>query len=58
MRDGKVAGDKLTFEVALERGSIFFDLTVAGDQIKGDMKRVREDREQTAKLSLKRVVEK
>lgn len=58
MRNGKVAGDKVTFEVARERGSIFFDLTVTADQIKGDMKRVREDREQTAKVSLKRVVEK
>ena len=58
MKDGKVAGDKITFEVALERGSILFDLTVDGDQIKGNMKRVREGNEQNAKVSLKRVVEK
>jgi len=59
MRDGKVAGDKITFEVALERGSIFFDLTVvAGDQITGNMKRVRENSEQNAKVALKRVAEK
>jgi hypothetical protein len=37
MREGKVVGDKITFEVALERGSILFDLTVSGDEIKGDM---------------------
>jgi hypothetical protein len=58
MKEGKVAGEKVTFEVPLERGSILFTLTVTGDQGQGEMKMVREDREQTAKVSLKRVVEK
>jgi hypothetical protein len=58
MKDGKVVGDKITFEVPLERGSILFALTVEGDQIKGDMKRVREGGEQTAKVTLKRLGEK
>jgi hypothetical protein len=58
MREGKVAGDKVTFEVPLEQGSILFTLTVTGDQGQGEMKMVRGDKEQTAKVSLKRVVEK
>ena len=58
-QNGKVEGDKLSFEIALGNGvTISFNLTVTGDEIKGDMKRVRGDREQTAKLSLKRLVEK
>jgi hypothetical protein len=56
--NGKVDGDKVTFQVLLERGSISFDLTLAGDELKGDMKRSREGREQTAKVSLKRLSQK
>jgi hypothetical protein len=58
MREGKVVGDKVTFEVPLEQGSILFTLTVTGDQGQGEMKMVRGDKEQTAKVSLKRVVDK
>ena len=58
-QNGKVEGDKVSFEIALGNGgTIYFNLTVTGDEIKGDMKRAREDKEQTAKLSLKRLVEK
>jgi len=58
-QNGKIEGDKLSFEILLENGgTIFFNLTVTGDEIKGDMKRTRGDREQTAKLSLKRLVDK
>ena len=56
--NGKVDGDKVTFQVPLERGSISFDLTLAGDELKGDMTRSREGREQTAKVSLKRLAQK
>lgn len=58
-QNGKVEGDKVSFEITLGNGgTIYFNLTVTGDEIKGDMKRAREGREQTAKLSLKRLVEK
>jgi len=58
-QNGKIEGDKLSFEIALGNGgTISFNLTVTGDEIKGDMKRSREGSEQTAKLSLKRLVEK
>jgi hypothetical protein len=58
-QNGKVEGDKVSFEISLNNGgTIYFNLTVTGDEIKGDMKRTRGDREQTAKLSLKRLAEK
>lgn len=58
-QNGKIEGDKVSFEITLGNGgTIYFNLTVTGDEIKGDMKRAREGREQTAKLSLKRLIDK
>jgi hypothetical protein len=55
MQNGKVEGDKLTFEIPTGKGTISFDLKATDNEIKGEMKRTRADRTETARLSLKRV---
>jgi len=57
---GKVEGNKVTFDVSLGGGpgSMHFDLQVEGDQITGQARRSGEDRNEAAKVSLKRVAEK
>jgi hypothetical protein len=51
--NGKVAGDKVTFEIATG-GQMKFDLTIQGDELSGQVTRERQGQFQTAKLSLKR----
>jgi hypothetical protein len=57
---GKVEGNNVTFDVSLGGGpgSMHFDLQVEGDQITGRARRSGEGLNQSAKISLKRVVEK
>lgn len=57
---GKVEGKRVTFDVSLGGGpgSMHFDLQVDGDQITGQVIRSGEGRNETAKISLKRVAEK
>ena len=57
IQNGKVEGDKLTFEIGTDSSTIYFNLTVSGDEIKGEMKRRRNGQEQTARLSVKRHAE-
>lgn len=58
IRNGKVDGDKVTFEVALEHGSISFSLLIAEDSMTGDMSAPeKEEGPRSAKLSVKRVKE-
>lgn len=59
IRNGKVEGDRLTFEAMESDNPMVFDLTVNGDQITGEIKASqKEGKTHTAKLSLKRVAEK
>lgn len=58
IENGKIEGDKLSFEVSAKNFTIYFDLILIGDEIKGEMKRKRGDREQTARVVLKRLAEK
>jgi hypothetical protein len=57
MQNGKVEGDKLTFEVSAGNKTIKFSLTAAGDVITGDMSMTNggSTPEKTAKLSMKRI---
>jgi hypothetical protein len=55
MQNGKVEGDKLTFEIPTGKGTIYFDLKATDNEIKGEMKRTRADGTDTARLSLKRM---
>src|ERR1051325_5720583 len=58
MQNGKVDGDKITFEIALcEQRVMRFNLTAAGDQITGDITGPKKDtgEPETARLSVKRV---
>src|ERR1700720_2636996 len=51
IRAGKVDGNKITFEVALENGPIIkFDLLLADDHIKGSARGESDGRKMTAKL--------
>ena len=59
MQNGKVNGNKITFEIALGEDRVMrFNLTAAGDQIDGDVTGPKKDtgEPETARLSLKRAV--
>ena len=59
IRNGKVEGEKLTFEIPIGEGVVYFDLKANGDQIEGDIKGQGNDgNTRRAKISLKRVAEK
>jgi hypothetical protein len=55
---GKVEGDKVTFEVRAGSGTFYFNLEASGDEMSGDLRFKGEDETRTAKVSLKRVIEK
>jgi hypothetical protein len=58
MRNGKVEGDRVTFEVAVgDKGVISFDLAVSGDELKGEvqMKRTGVAEIEKHKVALKKV---
>ena len=52
--NGKVAGDRITFEVPREHGTMYFVLILEGDKLSGHITRERDGQQQTAKLNLKR----
>ena len=54
IRNGKVSGDKITFEIAAGEAVMTFELTQAGDELSGEIRRDREGQKQVAKLNLKR----
>jgi len=54
IENGKVDGGKLTFEVPAGGAVMRFSLRQEGEEIKGDIVREREGRQQTAKLAVKR----
>ncbi len=56
--DGKVEGNRLTFDVPTGKGSIHFDLQVKEDELAGEMSHGGGDGSESAKVSLKRVAEK
>jgi hypothetical protein len=59
IQNGKLEGDKLTFESVSGGNTMYFDLTVKGDQIDGDIKGSGGDGSKlTAKISVKRVAAK
>ncbi len=53
IENGKVEGDRLTFEIPVEAGRVSFDVVVKGDEMSGEMS--RNAGAETAKISLKRV---
>jgi hypothetical protein len=54
--EGKIAGDKIILEVEAGNSPIRLELTVAGEEMKGDVTRTRGDgSKQTAKALVKRV---
>ncbi len=55
---GKVEGNKLMFDIPLGESSMHFEMESQEDQITGEMRRQREGKVETAKISLKRVAEK
>jgi len=56
IRDGKLAGDKLTFEVALPDGQVMrFEFKVDGETLTGQAQIEAGGRSMTVKLSAKRV---
>ncbi len=55
---GKVEGNKLMFDIPLGESSMHFEMEAQEDQITGEMRRQREGKVETAKISLKRVAEK
>ena len=54
IQNGKIEGDRLTFEVSRDNGTIHFDLRATETEIKGEMRRSRDGSTETAKVSLKR----
>jgi hypothetical protein len=54
IQNGKIEGDRITFEVPLSKGTIHFDLKATETEIRGEMRRSRDGSTETAKVSLKR----
>ncbi len=55
MQNGKVEGDRVTFEVPAGKGTFVFDLKMTGDEMKGDLQFKEADGGmRNAKVSLKR----
>jgi len=54
MQNGKIDGDHLVFEVNAGKGTFYFDLKIAGDEITGGLQMKRDSVTRTAKVSLKR----
>ena len=52
--NGNVTGDRITFEVPRENGTMRFVLILEGDTLSGHATRERDGQQQTAKLNLKR----
>ena len=56
IKTGKIDGDKIALEVVMEDGGVLtFDLALAEDHIKGDVKGQMGDEKMTAKLDVTRV---
>lgn len=55
MQNGRVEGDRVTFEVPAGKGTFVFDLKASGDELSGDLQFKRETETRTAKVSLKRL---
>lgn len=58
LENGKVEGNKLTFDIPLGAKSLHFSLEADGDQITGQAQRDWQGRVETMKISVKRVPEK
>lgn len=54
IQNGKIQGDRLTFEVPAGKGAFFFDLKLSGEAITGDLQLKAPDRSASAKVSLQR----
>jgi len=55
IRAGKIDGDKITFEVAMENGPVIkFDLALAGEHIKGTATGEADGQKMSAKLDVTR----
>ena len=54
MQNGKIEGDRLTFEVQAGKGTFVFDLKIAGDEAKGDLQFKGDSETRTGKVTLKR----
>ncbi len=58
LENGKVEGDKLTFDIPLGEKTLHFEMEAQGDQITGRGKREIEGRAEALRVSLKRIPEK
>ena len=59
IRNGKVEGDRLTFDAEADGSTFYIDLRAEGDQLSGSMRRrARDGSETTGKLTAKRAPEK
>lgn len=58
LENGKVEGNKLTFDIPLGAKSLHFSLAADGDQITGQAKRDWQGKVETMKISVKRIPEK
>jgi hypothetical protein len=54
LQNGKIEGDRLTFEVPAGKGTFVFDLKISGDEAKGDLQFKGNSETRTAKVALKR----
>jgi hypothetical protein len=54
MQNGKIEGDRLTFEVPAGKGTFVFDLKITGDEAKGNVQLKGENETRSAKVTLKR----
>jgi hypothetical protein len=52
--NGKVTGNKISFDILREQGTMRFVLTLDGDTLTGQATRERDGQQQTAKLKLNR----
>ena len=56
--DGKVEGNRLTFDVPTGKGAIHFDLQVKEDELTGRMSHGGDEGAESAQVTLKRMAEK
>jgi hypothetical protein len=52
--NGKVTGDRVTFETDSGKSAMKFELTLKGEELSGQVSRERDGQKQTAKLNVKR----
>jgi hypothetical protein len=52
IKNGKIDGDKITFDLERENGTMHFELTASGKRLSGTINREHDGEKQTAKLDV------